>query len=117
MTQKMIVLALGLDVVLVLGAFIILFLDKKNSAYFLSRNMKSFIMGRKHKAKIIKSALFFLDFIMYSVLWIILNVLYNLHYLSPAILILLGLAIILLGISFPFYFLKTVVWAKKICNV
>ncbi|MEI6090045.1 MAG: hypothetical protein WCR42_06310 [bacterium] len=113
MIQKMIVFTLILDIVLVLCAFIILFFDKKNSAYFLSRNLKSFFAGRKSKTRIIKTALFFLDFIMYSVLYITLISLYNLHYFSPAILILLGLTIIIIGISFPFYFLKTVAWAKK----
>jgi len=114
MTQKMIVFTLLLDVALLLCAFVILFLDKKNAAYFLSRNLKSFVAGRKSKSKFIKTALFFLDFIMYSALWIVITSLYKLHYFSPAVLILLSLIIIIIGISLPFYFLKTVAWAKKI---
>lgn len=117
MTQKMIVFTLILDIVLVLCAFMILFVDKKNSAYFLSRNLKSFVAGRKSKTKLIKTALFFLDFITYSISYITLISLYRMHYFSPAILILLCLTIVIIGISFPFNFLKTVAWAKKICKI
>lgn len=113
----MIFLALVLDVVLVLGAFMILFLDKKNSAYFLSRNMKSFIMGMKAKSKIIKTALFFLYFMIYSGLLILFHYTYSLLYSNIALFLLIYLFAIVLWICFPFYFLKIVVWAKKICKV
>lgn len=113
----MIVLVLILDIILLITSFLILYFDKKNSAYFLSRNVKSFIMGTKAKSKIIKTALFMLYFVMYSGLLIIFHYTYNLLYSNIALFLLVCLCAIVVWICFPFYFLKTVAWAKKICKI
>lgn len=114
--QKMIDLTLAIDVFLTLAAFLILFLDKNNSANALSRNFKSFFSARKDKSVNIRSALLFIDIAICSAFLIALHYIWGTSDFNIAVLSLMTLVLISAVAFFPLLFLKTIVLAKRVFN-
>jgi hypothetical protein len=114
--QKMINLTLAIDVVFILAAFIILYFDKSNSANQLSKNLKSFFLGRKDKTINIKSALLFIDIVLCSAFLIVLHYIWGTSDFNFAVLSLMTIVLISAVAFFPLLFLKSIVLAKRVCN-